>query len=442
VAIKDLMQRALKAAKETRVLEIAPGAMKRVADIYRSQFGEARAIVVADTRTFAAAGKSVLDQLRAKGIPCDEPFIFTEPDLHAEWCYIERLEAVLKKTDATPVAVGSGTVNDLTKLSSHHVGRPYMVVGTAASMDGYTSFGASIVYQGAKLTFDCAAPRAVLTDLEVVARAPEGMNAWGYADLAAKLTGGADWIVADALGEDPIDATAWELVQSRLREALSDPAGVKSGKMEALEGLVAGLMMGGFAMQWTRTSRPASGAEHLFSHIWDMEHHTHNGAAPSHGFKVGIATLAETRLYEQLYKLPLEKLDVQRLARQWPEWEEQAKQIRSLFNVQDIIDVAMKESQAKYLDRQKMVGHLQRICTAWPGMRKRLQQQLLSSEQLRQMLADVGAPTEPEEIGITKPRLRHTYHQATYMRRRYTVLDMVLRVGCLETCLDGIFGRA
>ena len=73
-----------------------------------------------------------------------------------------------------------------------------------------------------------------------------------------------------------------------------------------------GLMMSGFAMQAARSSRPASGAEHQFSHLWDMQHHTHEGVAPSHGFKVGIGTLASIALYEELLRRDLSNLDIDR----------------------------------------------------------------------------------------------------------------------------------
>src|SRR4029077_17844815 len=106
--------------------------------------------------------------------------------------------------DAIPIAVGSGTINDLTKLAAHHAGRSYLCVATAASMDGYTAFGASITYQGSKQTFDCPAPAAVIADLDIICAAPGDMNAWGYADLLAKVTAGADWLLADALGIEPI----------------------------------------------------------------------------------------------------------------------------------------------------------------------------------------------------------------------------------------------
>ncbi|MCC2672932.1 MAG: 3-dehydroquinate synthase, partial [Armatimonadetes bacterium] len=289
---------ALTLARETKCLEIGTGLLQRVPEVFEAQFGDRPAVVVADANTFAAAGHAVVEAFRLAGRTCPEPYVFTDAGLYAEYGYAERLIEFLAAHEAIPVAVGSGTINDLTKLAAHWLGRPYLVVATAASMDGYTAFGASITHEGSKQTFDCPAPQAVVADLDVLAAAPPELNAAGYADLMAKITAGADWLLADALGVEPIDDRAWELAQGSLRDALADPAGVRAGSQPAIRALAEGLMLGGFAMQWSRTSRPASGAEHQFSHLWDMEHHTHQGVAPSHGFKVGIATLAVARLYE------------------------------------------------------------------------------------------------------------------------------------------------
>ncbi len=53
--------------------------------------------------------------------------------------------------------------------------------------------------------------------------AKDALTAAGYADLLAKVTAGADWILADALGAEPLDAHAWALVQAKLLDALADP---------------------------------------------------------------------------------------------------------------------------------------------------------------------------------------------------------------------------
>ena len=91
-----------------------------------------------------------------------------------------------------------------------------MCVATAASMDGYTAFGASITAEGAKQTFSCPAPLAVLADTNIIRKAPGIMTASGYADLFAKVTAGADWILADWMGVEKIDETAWSIVQDGL----------------------------------------------------------------------------------------------------------------------------------------------------------------------------------------------------------------------------------
>src|SRR5690242_5706851 len=242
---------ALGAARETRCLELGPGVLARAPEALRQQFGDTPALLVADPHTFAAAGKAALQALRRAGHTCLEPFVFTDPKLYAEHKFVVTLEAALQGREAIPVAVGSGTINDLTKLAAHRTGRQYMAVATAASMDGYTAFGASITYEGSKQTFTCPAPTAVVADLDIICGAPAIMNAWGYADLLAKVTAGADWIVADALGVEPIDSGAWEIVQSRLRTMIADAPGIRAARPEAIAQLTEGLMLGGFAMQAT-----------------------------------------------------------------------------------------------------------------------------------------------------------------------------------------------
>ena len=431
---------ALKAARETRCLEIGAGVRRNTPNIFRQQFSGRPAVIVADANTFRAAGQAVAEAFRAAGHPLLEPFIFRVPDLHAEHRFVEELEQAFRTHQAIPVAVGSGTINDLTKLASHRTERPYMCVGTAASMDGYTAFGASITYQGAKQTFLCPAPVAVVADLEVICAAPGEMNAWGYADLLAKVPAGADWILADAVGLDEIHQEAWAIVQGRLRELISDPAGVRRRDPAAIGKLIEGLMLGGFAMQSAQSSRVASGAEHMFSHMWDMQHHTHNGQAPSHGFKVGIGTLATTALYERLFARPLENLDVEACCAAWPDEQSCIARVTDLLGEGELVEVGVREVTAKYSSGAQLAEQLKALKASWPKLRERLQAQLLPLATLRQMLQDAGAPTEPEQIGITRERLRRTYWQASCIRRRFTVLDLAIRTGLLDACLDEIFG--
>jgi glycerol-1-phosphate dehydrogenase [NAD(P)+] len=437
---KPLLAEALSDARETRCIELGWEVLGRTPQVFRQQFGSKPALLVADTNTFAAAGKALQDVLRRAGHDCLEPYIFADPRLYAEHKHVVALEAALQACEAIPVAVGSGTINDLTKLAAHRARRPYMAVATAASMDGYAAFGASITYEGSKQTFPCPAPVAVVADLDVICAAPPGMNAAGYADLLAKTTAGADWLLADALGTEAIDWKAWNLAQGGLRQALGNPAGVRNREVEAIGQLTEGLMLGGLAMQWAKSSRPASGAEHQFSHLWDMQHHVHQGQIPLHGFKVGIGTLVVAGLYEYLLWQRLEELDVEGCCAQWPDEAACEASVRAPFRQPALRSVALQESRAKWVTAGSLRAQLETLRGVWPSLKGRLQEQLIPLPELIAMLRAAGAPVEAEEIGISRERLRESVGQAYYLRRRFTVLDLEARCGLLEPALSHLFG--
>lgn len=435
------VEQTLKAAGETSALRIGSGVINEVATLFQESFPNKKAVVVADWITFEVAGKQVFDSFRKAGVEQEEPFVFSDPALYAEYCYVDQLVASLKEHDAIPVAVGSGTINDLTKLSAHLTGRRYMCVATAASMDGYTAFGASVTADGAKQTFSCPAPLAVLADISIIRNAPSTMTASGYADLFAKVTAGADWVLADWMGVEAIDERAWSIVQDGLHGALSDPMGASRGDEKAIYQLIEGLMLGGFAMQWSKSSRPASGAEHQFSHLWNMEYHLNKGEHVSHGFQVSIGMLAITAFYEQVLKTPLEQLDVEACCNAWPELEMLEVYARDQFADTDFPEIGVQETKAKYVFKEQLAVQLRQLKEYWPEIRERLSVQLMPYKEVKQRLMAVGAPVEPEEIGISRARLREAFIRAQFIRRRFTVLDLAVCTCNMTRWLDGLFGK-
>ena len=425
----------------TRLVKIGVGTLAMTGKCLDRCFPSGPVIVIADSNTYQAAGQKVCRHLRQDGRKVLDPFIFEDDDLDAEYRFVERLKKNLDRTRAIPVAVGSGTVNDLTKLASHLCSRPYMVVGTAASMDGYTAFGASITRDGYKQTMPCPAPLAVVLDLDVIAQAPREMNTAGYADLLAKIPAGADWLLAEAAGVEPVDSASWKLVQDNLREWVGDPTGIRKADRTALAGLVEGLVMTGLGMQRANSSRPASGADHQFSHLWDMQHHTHQGAAPMHGCKVAIGTLASAAMYEQVLASDIHHLSVDEdsVRARWPKWEIIEQAIRNDFPDASLADQVLRQSRDKYLEASELAQRLQRLKTGWTDLCMRLSSQLLSAAQLQDMLAQAGAPNTPEEIGISRKRLRKSYRQAQWIRSRYTVLDLILEADWWTPCIDNLF---
>ena len=230
-------------------------------------------------------------------------------------------------------------------------------------------------------------------------------------------------------------------MQGRLRAWLSAPEAVAAGDPASLRHLVYGLMMSGFAMQSLRSSRPASGADHQFSHLWDMQHHTHRGVAPSHGFKVGIGTLASLALYDEILQRNIAAIDIDDAIRRWPSLAEIEGRIGAVLGSGELAAKAAEETRAKHIGHDALRTQLTRLRDSWPALSARLRAHLPRYAEARDMLRAAGCPFEPEGIGISRERLRLSYEQAWYIRRRYTILDFAQRAGVAGLALDCIFGR-
>lgn len=430
----------LRDTSDTRFVVIEGGTLARVDQIFVQAFSDQPAVVVCDDNTFAVAGRAVHERLSAAGRAPIAPIVFPgTPPLYADFANVQSLETRLRAIDATPVVVGSGTLNDITKLAAHRAGRQYMCVGTAASMDGYTAFGAAITKDGFKQTMACPAPRAVLADLDVLVRAPSHMNATGYGDLLGKVTAGADWLLADALGVEPIDTRAWSLVQDSLRQWTGAPQRLRAGDPQTIEYLFEGLIMAGIAMQISASSRPASGSEHRFSHLWEMQALGHGHPAIPHGFKVGIGTIAAAALYEQVLARDLTQIDVEARCRTWPSREEIELMVLRGHDIPQLAKNAVDETLAKYITPEQLRERLLLIRQRWPTIRARLADQLMPAAHLRDQLAAAGCPTDPADIGLTFVQLRESYWLARTIRSRYTVLDLVYETGILDACVAQLF---
>ena len=438
----DRLTTALERARDTKALIIGNGVVNRTAEMFMQLFPGQKAIIIADENTWKVAGADAQKSLDEAGVVSYEAFVFESEDFYAEWKHVERLKAHLEGLDAVAVAVGSGVINDTVKYVSYLLGRRYMCVGTAASMDGFTAYGSSITKDGNKQTFDCPAPLGFVLDSAIAAQAPKELAASGYADLIAKIPAGADWMIADAVGSEKIDEFAWGLVQDSLKNALADPAAILAGDVEKTQALADGLLMSGFAMQAIQSSRPASGAEHQYSHCWDMEDLCFEGKHVSHGFKVGIGTLMSTAELEFLLEKDLANLDVEACVEAWKDWDEMEREIRIVLDGKPgHIARGLEETKGKYVDKDGLRKQLDALKAAWPELSVKIREQIISFEQVKENLKLVGAPYEPEMIGVTRERLRQTVAYIPFMRSRFTNIDVIYRLGLLDEFIDKMFGK-
>ena len=434
------IENALRNATDTKVFELGENILDRVPAVFSSLFPGRDAVLIVDCNTWWVAGEKVFALMRGAGIPTT---VFHIPDehFHAEWKYIEMVDKVLDDTGAVAVSVGSGVINDLCKLCSYHHGQSYLSVPTAASVDGYSSFGASISYKGLKQTFECPAPVAIVADVEVIATAPAKMTAAGYADLAAKNPCGAEWMIADLFGTEPIIPEAWHMLQDVLDEMLASAEGVAKGDLKAISLLFEGLTLSGFAMQAARSSRPASCTDHLFSHYLDMTGHTYKGELQSHGFQVAIGTLTMCAFFDEFLKFDLTKLDVDKCVAAWPSLEEEHARARKIFEGFVDPELGVRSIDVKYADKEGVREQLTKVRDQWPELREKYRRQVYPFEKMQRLFRIVGAPADPSDIGLTRAQLLAIVPYTQLMRHRINLLDLAKRAGIYDELVGMVFGK-
>ncbi len=420
---------------DTSIMEliVEPEALERLPERFLAHWPKAKALIVADTNTWQAAAGRVESILLSHGVEV-ESLVFTEQQrVQPDYDHVRQVIDRLYMPMIIPIAVGAGSINDIVKMASFECKRGYCCVPTAPSVDGYTSTNAPITFDGFKKTLECAPPRLVIADVTVLTDAPLWLISSGYGDLVAKVTAGADWIVADELNLEPIDREIWQYVQDPLLERIEQPEDVVDREVHAIGLLISGLVETGIAMKRYGSSRPASGAEHLLSHVWEMEHLSHEGQDVSHGFKVALGTLISTALHTLLAQS------------RWSWVKEQADQ--ELEHASEYRFAIFGEGQntemvqiakSKILAGTELEERRNLIHSHWKSLGDRLSEQLIPFDRLRELLQTAQCPVEPADIGLSRAALASALYTAPFIRSRYTVLDLARDCGILEPLIEEI----
>ena len=441
--ITHLIDPALRASKATDIVLIDRGVIGQTGAVAMKISASRTAVIFADDAGFAAAGPQARASLEQAGFAvqtCIKPASpLPKASVDEAQPFVDALRAA---PDALPVSVGSGVINDLTKYASFQCDKRYLSVATAASMDGYTSAGAPLAQDGFKVTIPTRAPVALIADLDIIAHAPAEMTGWGYGDLAGKSPAGGDWILADLAGIEPIDTTAYPMVQDNLAGWLADPQALAARDFDAMARLFIGLTAVGFAMEFHESSRPASGADHQIAHIWEMEGLNHKDRKVSHGAAVAVGCTLTLGLYDWLIAQDLTTLDAVAVANVAPDIAALDRQIDRYITDPRIAARAKAETREKWVDKTALQTRLARIAALWPATQRRLQTHLYRQPDMARMLRHAGAPTTPAEIGVTPDHLRQTLFGAPFIRSRYTILDLLHDIGQFETAANAVLAGA
>lgn len=332
-------------------------------------------------------------------------------NLHADNHGVEILEETLPEETDLILAVGSGTIHDLSRYVAHKWGIPFISVPTAASVDGFLSNVAAMTWNGMKKTVPAQGPLYVFADTDIFSKAPYRLTASGMSDLLGKYIALADWKIAALVTDEYICEQTIALEEEALEQTIGLIDGLKEGDPEAFEQLMYALLLSGIAMQMVGNSRPASCAEHHVSHLWEMQV-INDKVDALHGEKVSVGLVMVRQRYEEIARA-IEKGK----CRLKPYHGLETDLLRDTFGKKGLMESAVQENTPDPLDLvepeklMELLPEIAKILDAVP-----------SSEELVKILQKAGCCYEPEQVGIPRELVSMTLQLCPYVRNRLSFL--------------------
>ncbi|MBO4412298.1 MAG: iron-containing alcohol dehydrogenase, partial [Lachnospiraceae bacterium] len=280
-------------------LEIRHGLLHETAALLRKFRFPNRLLLAADEHSFAVT-KGLYEQLLSAGFVVE--LRVYEDTRVAAMETVEELQILLRRVDGC-LSVGTGSVNDVCRLAAFREHKDFAIFATAPSMDGFASDSAPIIENGFKVTIPCFQPRIILADSKILAESPTELKAAGFGDVLAKYVAIADWRVANLLHGDYYCERVGQFVRDAVAKMTALADQVPQQDEEAAVAILEALVLTGLSMQFAKTTRPASGTEHIISHFWECRKLQQGLISDFHGKKVAVATLVTAKSYHNLTKL-------------------------------------------------------------------------------------------------------------------------------------------
>jgi glycerol-1-phosphate dehydrogenase [NAD(P)+] len=278
--------------------------------------------LVADSNTYDIYGKKIENELKKAGFYLTTYIFQTAGRLIPDERAIGRLLVEINPATQLIIAVGSGTINDLSRMLSYKTKIPYFIIGTAPSMDGYASTVSPLIIDNFKITFEANYPDAIIADTEIMKAAPMEMIHAGFGDLIGKYNALTDWVLARELKGEYYCETCVKLVRNALQKCTENIDGIVRRDEQAIKSIVEALILSGVAIGLAGNSRPASGAEHHMAHYWEIDAIKNKREHPLHGNSVGVSTVVIASIYKLMKDKvptackPLEPVEISALLKQ------------------------------------------------------------------------------------------------------------------------------
>lgn len=416
---------------------IRQGALKCVPDMVK-KYGGTHPYVIADKNTYAAAGKTVCKLLKDAGIQY-ESIIFQDDLLKPDELSVGRATMYFRQCCDIIIGIGGGTINDISKILSNVSGRPYLMVGTAPSMDGFASATSSMALEGVKVSLPSCCPTAIIADIDIMRNAPMELLRSGLGDMMAKYISICEWRISHVVTGEYYCENIAGLVRSSLQRCMESAEGLLNREPQAVVNVVEGLILCGMAMSFAGLSRPASGMEHYFSHLWDMRALELGTQEDLHGIQCAVGTVLSLEVYDKVIELIPNKEKALAYAANFdlPAWNETLHKFlgKGAENM-----IGMEKKEGKY-DVEKHKPRLDVLLANWDKIQKIIAEELPPKDRVIDALKKIGAPITPFDLGLTSDIVKTTFLATKDIRDKYIGSRLLWDLGEIDKIAQELFGN-
>ena len=406
---------------------IEKGAVSKLAD-FVTKYGCRKPFLIADEASFGAAGEQVTQNLSDHEITFSK-YIFPagpKPDEHAVGSAFMHYD---NSCDII-IGIGSGVINDISKIVANVTGHPYIIVGTAPSMDGYASATSSMEVDGLKVSLPSKCANVVIGDIDILKNAPQRMLVSGLGDMLAKYVSICEWRIAHIITGEYYCKEVASLIRTAVKKCTDNAFGLLNRDEGAVAAVFEGLILGGVGMNYAGVSRPASGVEHYFSHLWDMRALEFGTNADFHGIQCAVGTLYATRIYERLRQITPSRDKALAYAKSF-DVQAHFEELRAFLGKGAEAMIALEEKEGKY-DLAKHARRLDVILSQWDELLQIMDEELIRVAELENLLRRLGAPTSASEIGIDEKLVPITFRLTKDIRDKYVLSRLCWDLGVLD----------
>lgn len=334
-------------------------------------------------------------------------------DLRADDRSVEILEETLPDETDLILAVGGGTIHDLSRYVAYERRIPFISVPTAATMDGFTSTDSVLFWKGEKKRFQAEGPLYVFADTSIFSEAPYRLTASGISQVLGRYICLADWRISHLVTREYLCEEICGMEYRAVKDVVKRLDDIREKDEDACERLMYALLLTGLATQMTGSLRPAACAEHQMAWLWDLE--VINGSTDAmYGEKIGAAALILEEYYSRFREaiedgqcrvIPYEKID--------PSY------FREKFGLKGLYETILRENTPDPL----LEVEEQKLCRVLPEIAEILED-IPSGEKLKDMMEEGGCRQTIGQVSLSGQMVREALELAPYIQRSLSFLRL------------------